>query len=351
MRLTVLSLAYPFAPVTEDPAGGAEQILAHLDRALVAAGHRSIVIAQAGSRTAGEIVPIPAVPGPIDDPARARTHAAVRAATDAVLAREPVHLVHAHGLDFDRYLPPPGPPLLVTLHLPLSWYDPPALRPARPDTHLLPVSAAQAATAPPGVALLAPISNGVDVDSFPELAKRGFALCLGRIAPEKGAADALDAARIAEMPLLVAGETFAYPEHQAYFAQQVAPRLDRPRRFIGPVHGAAKRRLLARARALLLPSRAPETSSLVAMEAAAAGTPVIAYPSGALPSIVEHGATGLLADGVEAMAAALRQVDGIRPETCRATANTRFRLEPMIAAYLALYRVLASARSSASSRT
>lgn len=51
MGLTVLSVAYPLAPVTADPVGGAEQVLARMDRALVDAGHRSIVIASEGSRS------------------------------------------------------------------------------------------------------------------------------------------------------------------------------------------------------------------------------------------------------------------------------------------------------------
>ena len=58
MSLTVLSVAYPLAPVGPDAVGGAEQVLTRLDRALVEAGHRSIVVAQEGSRTAGTLVAV-----------------------------------------------------------------------------------------------------------------------------------------------------------------------------------------------------------------------------------------------------------------------------------------------------
>ena len=63
--------------------------------------------------------------------------------------------------------------------------------------------------------------------------------------------------------------------------------------------------MLADAKCLLHPTLAPETSSLVAMEAMAAGTPVIAYRSGALPEIVEDGVTGFLVNDVDGMAEAI----------------------------------------------
>ena len=63
MKLNVLSVAYPLAPVGPDAVGGAEQVLAAIDHALVAAGHRSTVLACEGSRTAGELV----CSGPLQD--------------------------------------------------------------------------------------------------------------------------------------------------------------------------------------------------------------------------------------------------------------------------------------------
>jgi glycosyltransferase involved in cell wall biosynthesis len=344
VTLTVLSVAYPFAPVSADPVGGAEQVLSQLDRALVAGGHRSLVLAQAGSTPAGQLVPVPVPSGSLTDDARAATRACVRARLAGTLARERVDLVHLHGVDFVAYLPPPGPPALVTLHLPLSWHDDSALRPNRPDTWLVPVSESQARTAPPGVALLDPIPNGVDLAAFAQpTPKRAFALCLGRLCREKGFHLALDAAREADIPLLIAGEVFPYPEHQAYFEREIRPRLDARRRFLGPVAGPAKRRLIAAAACVLIPSLAPETSSLVAREAAAAGTPVIAFPAGALPEAVVHGRTGFIVDGVADMVDAIGRVGEIDPVACRAEAAARFNAQVTAAAYLNLYRRLAAA--------
>lgn len=340
---TVLSVAYPFAPVTADPVGGAEQVLAAVDRALVAAGHRSVVVAQQGSAVAGELVATPAVEGEITDAARTRTHAAVREAVAAALARERVDLIHFHGLDFGCYPPTPGgPPALATLHLPTAWYDPAALR--TPGLTLNAVSPHQAAGAPADLGPLPVVENGVDVESFAlDLPRGGDLVALGRICPEKGLHLALDAARLAGTRLFAAGAVFPYGAHRAYFDREFAPRLDARRRWLGPVGGEGKRRLLAAARAVLIPSLAPETSSLVAREAAAAGAPVVAFRSGALEEAVEHGRTGWLVDsheGSAGLAAALARVDAIDPAECRRRARERFPLRRMTDGYLALHRRL-----------
>lgn len=342
MTLTVLSVAYPFAPVTADPAGGAEQVLAQLDRALVRAGHRSIVLACEGSAVAGELVTVPASGSVIDDEHRTTVHRAVRDAIGRVRESERIDLVHLHGIDFASYLPADGR-TLVTLHLPLDWYDPAALASGRPDLWLLPVSESQARRAPSEAQLLEPIANGVELDRYrPAASKDDYALMLGRVAPEKGFADALDAAKLADVPLVAAGPAFPYPEHRRYLEREVRPRLDARRRWVGAVAGEEKRRLLAEARCLLVPSTAPETSSLVAMEALASGTPVIAYRSGALPDIVEHGVTGFLVDDVRSMAAAIGEIGSIDPARCRATAEARFDARSTMFNYLDLYgRLLA----------
>lgn len=340
MSLTVLSVAYPLAPVGRDTAGGAEQVLAALDRGLVEAGHRSVVIAQEGSTVAGELVPIPAPAGALDDAARREVHDHVRRALREAIARG-VDLVHLHGADFHHYLPPPGPTALVTLHMPHEFYPPEALRPARPDTWFNTVSADQARRYPALPTLIPPIANGIPVAALQARhAPRGFALSLGRICPEKGQHLALEAARRADVPLVLAGEVFAYEAHEAYFRDEIAPALDRQRRFVGPVGFRRKRRLLTAARCLLVTSLVHETSSLVAREALACGTPVIAFARGALAEAVEDGVTGFLVEDVDGMAQAIAKVGRLDRERCRIVARERFDEARMVDRYLAAYRSL-----------
>lgn len=340
---TILSVSYPLACVGPDAVGGAEQVLALLDAAIVRAGWESIVVAGQGSFTHGTLVATPMPVGPLTEAVRRAAQERHREAIVRVLREHNVDLVHMHGVDFDRYLPPAGVPVLATLHLPPSFYAPAALRPARPRTYLHCVSRSQHAAFPPDVPLLPPIENGIPAEAFgARVRKRGFALALGRICPEKGYHLALEAAHRAGLPLLLAGAVFRYAAHERYFREEITPRLDSLRRFIGPVSLHRKRRLLAAARCLLVPSLVPETSSLAAIEALASGTPVIAFPAGALADIVEHGVTGFLVNDQHEMAAAMHAAESLDPERCRAAARTRYSAERTQREYLERYeRIIA----------
>jgi glycosyltransferase involved in cell wall biosynthesis len=352
MSLTILQVAYPLAPVSRDAVGGAEQIVSILDRGLVASGHRSVVVACAGSAVAGILQSNECDSNQsLGDGLRRRAQEAQGHAIAAALRLWPADLIHMHGLDFDAYLPASEIPVLVTLHLPLSWYAGQALQSRRPQLYFHCVSRAQERAAPPGAMLLPPIENGVPMPARQrQPSNKPFALALGRICHEKGFHLAVEACRRAQVDLIIAGKVFNYPEHQQYFRQHVKPRLDARRVFIGAVDYRHKEQLLAAARCLLVPSLAPETSSLVAMEALACGTPVVAFRTGALKEIIEHQRTGFLVDDVDAMAAAIKTAHAIDPEACRAAARQRFSAARMTAQYLERYRKLVDAGRSPADR-
>lgn len=334
----MLSVAYPLAPVAPETAGGAEQVLAQIDRELVQRGHRSIVVAASGSSVAGELVELRPRTGPFNDEVREEVWAELRAILKEVIHLYKPDLIHMHGLDFASYLPASEVPVLVTLHLPPAWYPEGSIA-AKDGVWFNCVSDSQHQHCPPVGNLLPPIPNGVDLRQYrPGSIQRNFLLALGRICREKGTDHALDAAHAAGVPLLVAGQIYPYPDHQRYFEAEVRPRLDRrSSRFMGSISGARKRRLLAGARAVLIPSLAPETSSLVAMEALASGTPVIAYDSGALSSLIRDGVTGYIVENRQQMSEAVGRVYKIDRKSCRTEAEERFDLQRTVDAYLSVY--------------
>lgn len=345
--LTVLSVAYPFAPVGVDAVGGSEQILSVLDHALSAAGHTSLVAACEGSQTAGRLFPVPLLKEEVLNPPQRKWYTAqLKAAIDRALLLHRVDLVHMHGLDFFEYDLPPEISVLVTLHLPIAWYGTERLSRLRARVRMCCVSASQRRTCPPELDDVPVVENGVALLPWTPGEPRGdYALVLGRICPEKNVHAALQAGTRARIRVLVGGRVFPYREHQGYFEKSLKPLLDQPalgvtHEFLGQVGTQQRQALLARAKCLLHPTLAPETSSLVAMEALAAGTPVIAYRSGALPDIVEHGVTGFLVENVEEMAEAIRKLPAISPEACRRAAERRFPQERMVEKYFDLYRAM-----------
>jgi glycosyltransferase involved in cell wall biosynthesis len=352
MPLTILSIAYPFTYVGEDAVGGSEQILTMLDRALTEAGHRSLVIAAEGSKLRGTLLPSPPPRGMLDSAIREEGQRVHKGLIEEALAKYSVDVVHMHTLDFHQYLPPAGTPTLATLHLPPSWYPAQIFHLRRPHFYLNCVSRSEQKACPPSPLLLPPISNGVDVGRLRTAnSKRTHALALGRICPEKAFHLGMDAARLADVDFVLAGEVFPYSHHQEYFEREIAPRLSNRRQFLGPVNFDTKKRLLAKAKCLLVTSEVQETSSLVAMEALAVGTPVIAFPTGALPEIVEHGRTGYLVTNVREMADAIAAVDEIDRDECKTVACRRFSAEKMIAAYFRTYRRIICDRSTVPERS
>jgi len=341
MKLTILSVAYPLTEVGIDAAGGSEQILTMLDRTLVAEGHRSVVIAAEGSKVEGTLISSPQAAGPLDDAVRDWGRGVHRKLIKEALSKYPIDLVHMHSLDFHTYIPPGNVPVLATLHLPVDWYPPKIFRQRSACYQLNCVSQSQHRNCPRCSHLLPPIPNGVDIENLcTDAPKKNFALALGRICPEKGFHFALDAARRANAELVLAGQVFPIRSHLSYFSRRIRPRLDDTRRFIGPVGFSKKRRLLSQAKCLMIPSIVSETSSLVAMEAMACGTPVIAFRAGALPDIIDHGQTGFLVSDVAGMSRALKDVDDLNPETCRKVARARFSARTMTARYLRVYQNL-----------
>src|SRR4051812_36225148 len=99
MRLTILNVAYPLAPVGPDAVGGAEQVLTAIDSALAQSGHDSVVLACEGSFNHGELVTTPQVQGTLHGHMHAETQARLTREIQRLVAERGIDLVHLHGVD------------------------------------------------------------------------------------------------------------------------------------------------------------------------------------------------------------------------------------------------------------
>ena len=136
--MRILSIAYPFAAVRTDSVGGAEQVLRHLDEALVRSSYPSVVIASAGSKVSGTLVELPIVEGEITPAARETIYDHLRTLIAKTAEEFNPHLLHMHGVDFYQYLPADDHlPVLVTLHLPVNYYPSSIFHPRRQETYLM----------------------------------------------------------------------------------------------------------------------------------------------------------------------------------------------------------------------
>ncbi|HET7521491.1 MAG TPA: glycosyltransferase, partial [Candidatus Limnocylindria bacterium] len=171
---------------------------------------------------------------------------------------------------------------------------------------------------------------------------------LGRTSPEKGLEEAIEIARRSDLPLRIAAKID--PVDEQYFDETIAPLLaEHDIEFVGEIGEDGKAEFLCGASALLFPINWPEPFGLVMIEAAACGTPVLAFRSGSVPEVIEDGVSGVIVEDVEAAVRALPKVVELPREGVRDAVRRRFNVERMAADYVQLYRRLIAERKTGES--
>lgn len=192
----------------------------------------------------------------------------------------------------------------------------------------------------PSLAYAATIHHGVPLEDFPfRAAGSDHLLFYGRIHPDKGTVEAIQAACASNHKLVIAGIV----HDEAYFREEVEPLIDdKVVSYVGAVGGEHRGRSLGAAKALLHLINFNEPFGLSVIEALACGTPVIAIRRGSMPELIDHGVTGYLVDSVEEAIEAIAHVDKIDRAACRAAAEARFSVRRMVREYRTLYRAILS---------
>ncbi len=339
MRIALV--APPWTPVPPPLYGGIELVLDQTARGLVAAGHE-VTLFTTGDSTC----PVPRKWG-LPRAEGMRIGAAVPELRHVIHAYEAVadhDIVHDHTVFGPFYSQRfPGLPVVTTIHGPFNDELTDIYRVVSERVPIVCISHAQRRAAP-DLAVKRVIHHGIDASGF-EFGDGGgdeegeYFLFLGRMSPDKGADRAIEVARKAGTRVLMAAK-MREPWERAYFDERVAPLLGPDAVYLGEVPHERKLELIANARGFLFPIRWNEPFGMVMLESFACGTPVLAFPEGAVPEVVEDGKTGFLCQDETEMVEAVRRIDDIDRRDCRASVEGYFSTERMVEEHIELYEEL-----------
>jgi glycosyltransferase involved in cell wall biosynthesis len=333
-------IAPPWIPVPPPRYGGTEAVVDNLARGLLEAGHDvRLFTVEESTCPVPRLHRYPAAVSPMGDSALELAHA-----LSAYDAFRDMDVIHDHTLAGPVLAHPrrTSPALVVTHHGPFSPDMRTIFAAAARQAAVVAISHAQAESART-VPISAVIHHGIDTALYRAgPGDGGFAMFIGRMSPDKGADRAVRVAHRAGVRLVIVTKMREDPERE-YFDRAVAPLLDAQDDLLVEPDEAVRIDLLGRAEVLLDPIDWPEPFGLVMAEALSCGTPVLAYPRGAAPEIVEHGRTGFLCEGEDDMVDALHRASRLDRADCRAAAELRFSVRRMVADHEELYRRLLSA--------
>jgi glycosyltransferase involved in cell wall biosynthesis len=324
----------PWLPVPPPAYGGTEIVVDTLARGLKEAG-QDVLLATTGDSTC---------------PVR-RTWVYEHSRPDDLgnVVVELRHLLHAYeaaaGVDIVHDHTVAGPllahraptsPVVTTNHGPFTDDAIALYQASARSVPLIAISDHQASTAG-DVPIARVIHHGLDTTRFPiGDGEGGYALFLGRMSPTKGVEAAITVARRAGIPLVIAAKQRERRERE-YFDAVIRPQLGTDVQYVGEVGGLDKLRLIGEATALLNPICWDEPFGMCMIEALACGTPVVATPRGSVPEIVDDGVTGFVRASTHDLADALRKVNRLDRRDCRASVESRFSMQRMVADHLAFY--------------
>jgi glycosyltransferase involved in cell wall biosynthesis len=328
-------------PVPPTAYGGTERIVSYLTEELVRRGHDVTLFASGDSITRARLVSgwprSLRVNHPGIDPVVPHLVMLDRVFQEA----DAFNVIHFH-IDYLHYplTARAAVPTLTTLHGRLDVDGLEQLYKQFPDTPVVSISNSQRRPLP-HLNWQATVYHGLPQDlyqSHPVAVRPEYLVFIGRISPEKRPDRAIAIARAVGMDLKIAAKVSE--ADREYFKSVVEPLLRKNKRlveFVGEVSDAEKDELLGNATALLFPVDWPEPFGLVIVESMACGTPVVAYPMGAVPEVVQHGTTGFLVQSIDEAVDAVRNVGTIDRAIVRATFERCFTASRMADNYLEAY--------------
>ena len=183
----------------------------------------------------------------------------------------------------------------------------------------------------PNINYLGTVYNGVNLSEFKFCQKpKDYFLFMGALGEHKNPKDAILAAKKAKVELILAGGK----KREPYFSKEILPLIDGKQiKYVGEVSSKKRVELLKYAKGLIFPIRWQEPFGLVMIEAMASGTPVIAYPNGAVREVIAHNKTGFVVKDVKAIVDAIKKIHTIKRINCRKRVEQRFSTKKMVDDY------------------
>jgi glycosyltransferase involved in cell wall biosynthesis len=319
--------------------GGTERVVSYLTEELVRQGHDITLFASGDSATKAKLVA--ACPRSLrlnDVPDQLLPHIMM---IDQVLERAAeFDIIHFH-IDYLHYPATrrAGVCHLTTLHGRLDLPQLADLYKQFDDMPLVSISNAQREPVR-DVRWEGTIYHGLPLDLYhfhPQPER--YVAFVGRTSPEKRLDRAIEIALAAGIELRIAAKVD--PSEKEYFDRELAALVDQPGiTWIGEIDDSQKDEFMGNAMALLFPIDWPEPFGLTMIESFACGTPVIAWPNGSVPEILDDGGTGFFCTGIDEAVAALKRIDEISREHCREVFEDRFSSRRMARDYVRIYERL-----------
>ena len=317
--------------------GGTERVVSWLSEELLRQGHQVTVFASGDSLTNARLIPVCPQALRLDPDCMDPLAHHIYLVEQVRQHKNEFDLIHFH-IDYLHFSMSRREelPQVTTLHGRLDTAD---LVPLYREFSEMPVvSISDAQRAPlPWINWQGTVHHGMPEDRFvPSLKPGKYLAVLGRVSPEKGVDKAIEIALGAGMPLKIAAKIDR--SDMDYFEAHIKPGLKHELiEFIGEIGDLEKNEFLANAAALLFPINWLEPFGIVLIEAMACGLPVIAYPLGSVPEIIEEGVSGFLVHNVQEAIHAVKNLSAIDRQRCRKAFERRFSAKRMAHDYLTIY--------------
>ncbi len=344
--LRIAQVAPLWARVPPATYGGTELVVSLLTEELVRRGHAVTLFAAGDSRTVATLRAV--CSGSVTDAMAAEeaheyVHYANALFAEALREASSFDVIHCHlGYPFLPVGLLTRTPVLHTVHTVPALDDLWVLG-RYPEVAVAAVSRHQARAIPAGRRHeVRVVHHGIDFGAYDAAnAPRKYLAFLGRMGPQKSPRDAIQVARAAGLPIVLAGRP-QNADEELYFTRVIRPLIDgNSVRYAGPVNHAQKVELLRGAAALLFPIRGEEAFGLAMVEAMACGTPVVGYDTATVSEIVDPGMTGFIGRTPEELAGLVARALTLDRRAVREHARRRFSHTRMADDYVALYRELA----------